>query len=208
MGTLKLNTTSGGSVSIQAADGASDNTVTLPAVTGANILTDASRLSSALMPAGSVLQVVNASYTTVSAFSASSSWRDSGLTVSITPSSTSSKIFITGHISAGWDYADSGYGIGYKLVRNSTDLGLGSQTGTTPCMGCITTGSNDDDYATSSFVYLDSPSSTSSTTYKIQVLARDSQAFVINACGDYGDDAITNRRLSGTSYITVMEISG
>lgn len=41
MGTLKLNTTSGGSVSIQAADGASDNTVTLPAVSGANIITSA-----------------------------------------------------------------------------------------------------------------------------------------------------------------------
>src|SRR5210317_1629772 len=41
MGTLKLNTTSGGSLSIQAADGASDNTVTLPAVSGANIITSA-----------------------------------------------------------------------------------------------------------------------------------------------------------------------
>lgn len=41
MGTLKLNTTSGGSLSIQAADGASDNTLTLPAVTGANIITSA-----------------------------------------------------------------------------------------------------------------------------------------------------------------------
>jgi hypothetical protein len=39
MGTLKLNTTSGGSLSIQAADGASDNTLTLPAVTGGNIVT-------------------------------------------------------------------------------------------------------------------------------------------------------------------------
>jgi len=41
MGTLKLNTTSGGSLSIQAADGASDNTLTLPAVTGGNIVTTA-----------------------------------------------------------------------------------------------------------------------------------------------------------------------
>jgi len=43
MGTLKLNTTSGGSLSIQAADGASDNTLTIPSATG-NILTDSSAL--------------------------------------------------------------------------------------------------------------------------------------------------------------------
>jgi len=41
MSSLKLKTTSGGSLSIQAADGASDNTVTLPAVTGGNIVTTA-----------------------------------------------------------------------------------------------------------------------------------------------------------------------
>ena len=158
---------------------------------------------------GKVLQVVSAGYTTVSAFSGSTTtYRDSGLTASITPSSTSNKILVTGHISGGFDNSDQGYGINFKLVRNSTDLGLGSQSGTTPGMGSITTGSNDDDYATAPFVYLDSPSSTSSTTYKIQVLGRDGKAFVINAGGDYAEDSSTAARLSGTSYITLMEIAG
>lgn len=54
MGTLKLNTTSGGSVSIQAADGASDNTVTLPAVSGANIITsaDSGTVTNAMIASG------------------------------------------------------------------------------------------------------------------------------------------------------------
>jgi len=215
---IQGNASGTGTFTISAPNSNTDRSLTLPDGAG-EILTDAAIGTSVLAPdgdgsnltgisGGKVLQVVFANLTTVSTFSASTSWRDSGLTVTITPSSTSSKIFITGQLSAGFNTSDQGYGVGFSLLRNSTALGLGNVSGTTATFGCVTTGSNDDDFATAPFSYLDSPSTTSATTYKLQVLGRDEKSFTINAGGDYADDSNTHRRLIGTSTITVMEIAG
>ena len=92
----------------------------------------------------------------------------SGITVSITPSAITSKIhvFLTvavGH-STGADY-------GLRLVRNSTAIGVG--TGGSSNNGFVifpgemytTTGTS---MHMVSFSFLDSPASTSATTYKLQ----------------------------------------
>lgn len=112
-------------------------------------------------PSGSVIQIVN--YTTSSQVSTSSSstWSDTGLTALITPISTSSKILII--CSLGDVGATGGSnGTSTRILRNGSQIG--AQTSNQWCyMGVSGHGIN-----SGSITYLDSPSSTSSITYKIQ----------------------------------------
>jgi hypothetical protein len=113
---------------------------------------------------GKVLQVVQDTLT--SNFSTgSSSSVDTGLTVSITPSSASSKIYITAN-AASWTVGGTSSPNNYSqfaLMRDATQLQLniiGHYN------GYSTSGA--EDFAPLSFSYLDSPATTSSVTYKIQ----------------------------------------
>jgi hypothetical protein len=100
-----------------------------------------------------VLQVVTAT-TTTSATASDATFIDSNLTVTITPQFNTSKIFVLLNQSFYVDTA--GAGVAVRLVRGSTTL----QTQTdpiyspTPLVGNV------------SFLYLDSPATTSATTYK------------------------------------------
>ena len=134
---------------------------------------------------GKVLQVINAD-TNVSVTSSSTTYVDTGLTASITPSSTSSKILVTVH--QAYNIPTSGNGMGIKLIRGSTDIRThGSYVGYTAAGGEVITGHF-------SISYLDSPNTTSATTYKTQFarLTGSSSASVNN--------------FSIYSYITLMEI--
>jgi hypothetical protein len=148
--------------------------------------TTATGLAWASLPAsGKLLQVVNAD-TTTTATSSSTTYIDTNLTATITPSSTSSKVLVTVHQS--YNIPTSGNGMGIKLVRGTTDLkSHGSYVGYTAAGGEVITGHF-------SISYLDSPNTTSATTYKTQFarLTGASSASVNN--------------FSLTSYITLMEI--
>ena len=84
-----------GSVTIAAPAVASTPTLTLPTVSGTFITTASSGQSipKAALPTGSVLQVVSATYSTAVSIT-STSYTDTGLQASITPTSSSSKILI------------------------------------------------------------------------------------------------------------------
>ena len=78
--------------------------------------------SKLVMPTGSVLQVVQTSYSTQTSFS-SQSWIAHGASATITPTSTSSKILITAQIHRKHDSTggnDSGLGFGWR--RGSTTV--------------------------------------------------------------------------------------
>jgi len=120
-----------------------------------NATVDGSKLSglvSSALPTGSILQVVQGQLG--STFDNSSTSVTNMFGVSITPSSTSSKILIlaslTGRIISGLN--SSAY-VGMK--RGSTELNCGQEW----IMGSDTT------FASATMTYLDSPSTTSSTTY-------------------------------------------
>ena len=114
---------------------------------------------------GKVLQVVQDDDT--SGFStASTSFQDTGLSVTITPSSASSKVLITvagiyGYVSYnGSSTANYGY---FRLVRTSTQLqeiAGGAYN--------LASSSNKVHYINANFGYLDSPATTSAITYKVQ----------------------------------------
>jgi hypothetical protein len=155
---------------------------------------------------GSVLQVVSTTKTDTFSTSSTSAVDVTGLSVSITPSSANSKIFVTGSVCFSED-STIPYLMGFLLVRNSTSICIADSAGsrsrwTFGTQGVYTT----DGTIFAPINYLDSPATTSATTYKIQVQCESPRTIYINRGGESdGDNSITGRF---TSTITVMEISG
>lgn len=161
----------------------SNRTITLPDATG-TILTSATTTG---FPAGSVLQVVQSTLATFST-TTSTTYTDTGLSASITPSSSSSKILIIS--SAGVGSSASAGGSLNRIVRGST--AIFTQGVAYSGAGSVYTGS--------SLVYLDSPATTSSTTYKIQFVTQSASSTAFFN-GDFG--SFTGE----TASITLMEIA-
>ena len=153
-------------------------------------LTGTQTIPSGTLPTGSVLQVVSATYSTTTSTS-TTSYADSGLTVSITPSSATSKVLVLVSIN-GVNKSGVDCCLNARLNRDATSIsnitGLAAYTGTT----ATGTGS-------AAFNYLDSPASTSSTTYKVQIASSNATRSV--SINDYA--AV----LGSVSAITVMEIA-
>jgi hypothetical protein len=117
---------------------------------------------------GKVLQVVTAT-TTTSTTSTSTTWADTGLSASITPSSVSSKILVMTSQSFR-QTADQNYVYGgFRLQRASTNI-FGSNAASSPTNSVVYVASSAAFELNSvwNYSYLDSPSTTSSTTYKTQ----------------------------------------
>ena len=147
--------------------------------------------------AGSVLQVVSTTKTTVFSTTSSSMVDVTGFSATITPSSTSSKILVIASFVAGNNSSTGS--IQFNLLRNSTDIGKSTGSATqnsTLEIFTNSTGSGD----SNSLTFLDSPSTTSSTTYKIQMrLPYGGTGYVGRiAAGDQGS----------SSTITLIEVAG
>lgn len=109
---------------------------------------------------GSVLQVVYGSYSTENT-TTSSGYSDTGLTATITPKSATSKILVIfNNNGSGKQGNDTRLSI--RLLRGSTTLI------TSEVIAAYTNSSASMGVGSSSGVYLDSPATTSPTTYKTQ----------------------------------------
>ncbi len=115
---LSGNALGTGTFTIASPNSNTDRTLTLPDATG-TILTSA---STANFPAGTVLQVVSAVSTTEVATSAVDTWVSSGLSASITPRSTSSRIMVIASQNIGLDGTVGASDVQFNLgiFRNST----------------------------------------------------------------------------------------
>jgi len=144
--------------------------------------------------AGQVLQVVNATYGTIVS-SSTTTFADTGLTATITPKFSTSKILVIATINGAYkNTGNAGNGVALRLVRGSTTiLNINGLLGWTN-----TVTSN---YADSSTSYLDSPATTSATTYKIQ-FANTYNGAGVGVNGYFSSQSETN------STITLMEIAG
>jgi hypothetical protein len=124
---------------------------------------------------GKVKQVIFSQYST-SVTSTSTSWSDTGLQATITPTASTSQILIivtiTGIEKSGNTYYAS------KLLRNSTDI-LNYAEG----RAGITSSTADNGIGSSSHTYLDSPATTSATTYKMQFQNRAGTGYVSTSNG-------------------------
>ena len=116
------------------------------------------------------------------------------------------KILVLGSITGSVTSPGSGH---IRYVRGSTAIGIGdaSSSRTRDSVGGIDNNAAPADGAlSSSFVFLDSPATTSSTTYKAQVHQGDGGGTLyINRTTQDNDDN-NNGRYAST--ITVMEIAG
>ena len=208
------NASGTGDFTIAAPNSNTNRTLTLPDEAG-TVLTSASSLAAAnlsgsvassAMPAGSVLQVLQTVKTNVFS-TASVSWVDwTGMSATITPQSTSSKVLVTLTSGVSNDTNNSFQYV--KLVRGVTDIALGDTVGSvTRCwidgaFGTLSSFSLVQKPLAGSF--LDSPATISATTYKLQVIR------TINGTAYFGRSAniIDANRSSIPSVLTLMEIAG
>ena len=153
--------------------------------------------------AGNVLQVVNATLNT-SVSTTSATYVDTGLSASITPKFSTSKILVI--VSLNNVSQDGGDLTFLNLLRGSTTLinnnsGGGATTAQAWATGggAVYTGNNRQ-ISNPSLQYLDSPSTTSSTTYKIQIKRGNGGTSYLNQWALNSDNA-------GVSSITLMEIA-
>jgi len=155
---------------------------------------------------GKILQVVQGTKTDTA--SLGSGFADTGLTASITPASTSNKVLVMCQITAtAQNSGGSSIEAYLRLLRGSTAISQGDSASSRTL---VTTGiggaRGSDDSGNGSIIFLDSPSTTSETTYKIQGADRDlgGGTFYLNRGINDGDSSNKSR---GTSNIILMEVS-
>ncbi len=160
---------------------------------------------------GKILQVVQTEKTDTWSTTSDFVFSDvTGLAVTITPSSSSSKVLVLVDVVASGDY----WATYIKLLRGSTEIGNGA-TGMQSNQAChfssIVTDQSDTN--ANGFTHqhtrqiLDTPNTTSATTYKIQSAARNgnNNAYINRAVPDRNVDGEYDNRF--VSRITAMEVA-
>jgi hypothetical protein len=156
------------------------------------VLTVAGGVPSWATPAGGggkVLQVVQAQTTTSTSIS-TTTLTDTTITATITPTSATSKILVMVDATAFADQVAQTVFTGWALLRGSTNIYNRSNEGGPAITGQGTT--KVELNANSQMIYLDSPATTSATTYKVQ-------AKTVTG-------TVVYQRVSNPSTITLMEI--
>ena len=199
---------SSGAITISAPSAAGSGVLTLPTGTDTLVgkattdtLTNKSiaatqltgTIAAAALPAGSVLQVVNGS-TNTNVSSSIATYVSTGLTASITPRSTSSKILVFANV-VGCYKTTGNTVLGLRLYRGVSSIvgfeDIGGYTNTTTTNG----------FGSCSTAYLDSPATTSSTTYTVYFASLNNVAST-QVQANFGTPT------NATSTITLMEIAG
>ena len=145
---------------------------------------------------GKVLQVVSATKTDQSSFASESFADIPGLSASITPSSSSNKIFIMANI-----YTSKVSNVDrINFVRDSTNIAQPSGSPTHPAtmMGY---NSNVLNMRQRSMTFLDTPGDTNAHTYKVQICGSNTGTIWVNRYNSSDD-------YYGISTLTLMEVVG
>ena len=206
---LRLNGSTG-FVALEAPTSAGSNTITLPTSNGSanqylkNGSTAGQLEWGSLGDVGKVLQVIQDIKTDTSSHQSSNASFNtiSGLSVTITPSSTSSKILVIARLSTA-SASGQRYGIvpargGSIITAAQADAASNRIRVTTMVQGL---GGNQPTEI--GFVYLDSPGSTSALTYTIQCSAEGSQTVYVNRSET---DTDANSIYRGASTLTCIEV--
>jgi hypothetical protein len=181
-----------------------DGTITGLTSTGISAAQTVTSVPSSALPAGTVLQVVTATKTDTTSTTSTSLVDVSGLSLSITPKFATSKILVMACANNLSDGNAGGTFVG--LVRNSTVLVASTAGGLTQTRQAFGSGgggglsSNNRKINSATINYIDSPATTSSTTYKIQLASGGSDTAYLNQWG-------LNSDIASVSTITVMEIA-
>jgi len=151
---------------------------------------------------GKVGQVVSTTVTAATATTTSATYEDiAGMTLDITPVATSSKILVIVNMynsAGGASYAGHG-----QIVRDSTAICVGDAAGSRTRATFNLRAMHTDRPHVQAMNFLDSPSTTSATTYKIQWMETSGTTMYLNRSGDDVDNEHYGRF---ASTITAMEI--
>ena len=157
-------------------------------------------ITSSKFKIGQVVQTVKTDTATVT----TNAFADiSGMSVSITPSSTSSKVLITGVVSISVDTTSEPLAA-IRMMRDSTEIGVSTGASSTNTTALFDTDFGDDSQIERGMMhiplnFLDSPSTTSSTTYKVQGTTFNTGSLLLNRRG-------VNDTVRTISSITLMEV--
>jgi hypothetical protein len=159
----------------------------------------------AQLPAGCVLQVVQTVKSDVFSSTSTSYVDITGMSASITPTSTSNKVLVMVSFTGGSTAVNNIFQ--YKLLRGASDIFVGDgRSG----YNSVTIGGGRGIYDinganTFAFSYLDSPSTTSSTTYKLQGRC-EGGTFRMNANGSDTSGSVWS--FTSAASIILMEVAG
>ena len=197
--TVKLVGSTSGSVSLQApasTSGGANRVLTLPDI---NSTVDTTGR------AGNILQVIQAVKTDTATTTSENTFVDTGLSVSITPSSASNKILVTANLNFS---AGDMQNIAWRLVRGSTDLYMGdAASNRTRASGAVRVSTNQDaEHQNCTSIFLDSPNTTSATTYKVQWCRTYSTSTIY--MNRASEDTDNDDRTRVPSSILVQEVAG
>jgi len=151
---------------------------------------------------GSIIQIQQTVKTDTFSAAPNGTWTDiTGMSVSITPRRTSSRIFILVTVVG----AGSSTTPKARLLRGSTPIAVGDTAGSRQLAtlgSFLMKDTNQVDTYTSQFI--DSPATTSSTTYKMQINNDNTATWFLNRSNADTDSATGGRYIS---IITAMEIA-
>ena len=169
-----------------------------------NTLSAVTTLPSAIAT-GKVLQIVSTTKTDTFSMTSSTTWTDvTGLTLNITPSSSSNKILLVATINGMGTASQTR--VSFKFMRDSTAIGIGDAAGSRARTGFAKLyEASGRSLSGTSGNFLDSPSSASQVVYKIQAYADSGSPVYVNRSQTYTDD---NTYETTVSTITAMEIAG
>jgi hypothetical protein len=168
-------------------------------------VTDLSGAGSTYAP-GHVVQVRSTPKTDVFTTSSTTYTPITGLTASITPTSATSKILITVQLTWGFPTAANTNAGTFRLTGGNSAVYRGNPEGSR--RDAVFGGNIDTNLSaplfTSSIVFLDSPNTTSATTYGMECVTVSGGTIQVNRPGNTSDGNIFVR---GASSITLMEIA-
>jgi hypothetical protein len=154
---------------------------------------------------GSVVQVVSVAKTDTFTTNSTTFTDVTGFTATITPSSVNSKIYVVAAISVGQNSQVTS--THFLLLRGSTAISLGDAASSRSRVSSSGYSASVNEMVPASISFLDSPSTTSAVTYKIQMKSSVSgggNASYLNRSNGDTDNASGAR---GISTITLMEIA-
>ena len=147
---------------------------------------------------GGIIQIKQTFLNTATSTTTSGSFTDiSGMSVSITPKFNTSKIFVM--ITLGSISSAAGISVGFRLLRDSTAVGNAADTALQSGFTNIYDG-GDASLFSVSHNFLDSPSTTSAITYKLQWRNSSGTTYLNRYSG-------SSDSYNGSSTITAMEVS-
>lgn len=152
----------------------------------------------ATLPAGSIVQVVSTAKTDAFTTTSTSFVDITGLSASITPTNASNKVLVMVSVALGNTNNSGAAAIG-QVLRDATAIG-NNATGRSMQMLTVDTGGNKA-IETKTVVILDSPATTSATTYKVQLFATSGSTATVNRSG-------ASATVVGVSSITLLEVVG